>query len=601
MPYSVFSCLRQMNVIMVNTEFSCKFPIFSVELANINTISIKSTILVMIMPTQKIAFIILFVCFSTFVIQAVCAKPVDSETYWLMVDSSPDADANTLFKSLNKLLTEVGKVSQENIQRLNGDRATNDEIENVLIEISSKSNQINTLIFLFHGEVSKQQGVNAMYISTQSEDTIQDAVLNQWLKGTGIGRILVIIDGYAYDERLTVYYANRVTLGTSALNVINPAETTEPAGKNSFLQALIDTLSTETIDTDDNRHISIIEIYQYLQNEKTFENAIFAPTGDVEETVMKLSPAIKVTSFPEGAQITLNDKENGETPKLFTKDLKEGSYTVSIKKAGYLSPEPKTADLKLTQGEAINFISVLKPISVYGTVIGSLDVPVSGTKISIDGTNYIETVGEDGKYSFQNWNATAMLTPGTDYTLYAKQGDFYHGSVSFTFDGYEAIEQPIELIKKTWFEIAELEFRRDAHQKAIEAFQNGIETTTDFPQLSEGLTVLLYTSFADAIDKGQVQDINYIVVTAKLAEVYQQPETAKKYWKQVVLKAEKGSPSAKLAGQRLWQMNPWRNVVNIGIACLLVIVIASGVWTFFRYRKLVHTEIQTETEIETDA
>lgn len=548
------------------------------------------------MPPQKIVLYLLFICILVLKVWDVSAEPVDSETYWLMVDTSSGADANTLFKSLNKLLIERGKVSKENIQRLNGDRATREEIENALIDIANRSDKINSLIFLYHGEVSKQPRANAMHISTQSEDTIQDAVLNQWLKATGIGRILVIIDGYAFDERLTVYYANRETFGTSALNVIHPAETTEPAGKNSFLQALIDTLSTETIDADDNRHISIIEIYQHLQNEKTFENAIIAPTGNVEETVMKLSPAIKVTSFPEGAEITLNEKENGVTSKLFTKDLEKGSYTVSIKKAGYLNPEPKTAELKLTQGEVINFISVLKPISVYGTVTGSSAVPVSGTKVSIDGTNYVETVGEDGKFSFQNWNATAMLTPGTDYTLYAKQGDFYHGSATFTFDGYEAIEQSIELIKKTWFEIAELEFSRDAHQKAIEAFQNGIETTTDFPQMSEELTVLLFSSFADAIDSGQIQDINYIVVTAKLAEAYQQPETAKKYWKQVVLKAEKGSPAAKLAGQRLWQMNPWRIVINIGVGCVLIIVIASGVWTFFRYRKLVHTETETETD-----
>ena len=557
------------------------------------------------MPTQKIVIFILFICILVSMVWDVSAEPVDSETYWLMVDTSPDADANTLFKSLDKLIKEKGKVSKQNIQHLKNDNATRYEIEDTFNQISNKSDKINTLIFLFHGVVSKQPRGNAMHLSTQSEDTIQDAVLNQWLKGTGIDRLLVIIDGYAYDERLTVYYANRVTLGTAALNVIQPAETTEPAGKNSFLKALIDTFSTETIDADDNRHISIIEIYQHLQNEYSFENAILAPTGDVEETVMKLSPAIKVTSFPEGAQITLNDKDNGKTPKLFTEDLKQGTYSVSVKKAGYLSPEPKTEELKLIQGEVINFISVLKPISVYGTVTGSLDVPVSGTKISIDGTDYIETVGEDGRYSFQNWNATAMLTPGTDYTLYAKQGDFYHGSASFTFDGYEAIEQQVELIKKTWFEIAEFEYNRDAHQKAIEAFQNGIETTTDFPQMSKELTVLLYTSFAAAIDEandnGQVQDINYIVVTAKLAEAYQQPETAKKYWKQVVLRAEKGSPAAKLAGQRLWQMNPWRIVINIGVGCLLTIVVVSGIWTFFRYRKLVHTETETETETETDA
>ena len=549
---------------------------------------------------QKSITILLFVFFIVLSAWDVYANPVDSETYWLMVDTSPDNEAKSLFKDLNKLLTGKGKVSKENIRHLETDTATRDNIENAINDTVNIVIKIETLVFLYHGEVSKKPRANAMHIATLSDETIQDSELNQWLKDTGINRIIAIIDGYAYDERLTVYYANRVTLGTAALNVIHPAETTNRTGKNSVLQALINTLSTETIDVDDNRHISIIEIYQYLQNEYSFENAIFAPTGSVEETVMKLSPAIKVTSFPEGAQILLNSKENGITPKLFTNDLQQGTYTVSMKKAGYLSQEEKTAELKFIQGEVVNFITVLKPISVYGTVTGPPDIPVAKTIVSIDGTDYVETVEEDGKFSFQDWKVSAMLTPGTDYTLYAKQGDFYHGSATFTYDGYEAIEKPIELIKKTWFEIAELEFSRDDHQKAIEAFQNGIGNTNVFPQMSKELTALLFSSFADVIDRGVVKDINYIVVTAKLAEAYQQPEAAKKYWKQVVLNAKKGTASAKLAGQRLWQMNPWRMVVNIGIGCLLIIIIASGIWTFIRFRKLVQTEAETEAETEAD-
>lgn len=546
--------------------------------------------------TQKHLIIFLFIIITLSGVPSVSAEPIDSETYWLMVDTSSNAEANALFKTLNKLLTDKGKVSKQNIKQIEAGNATKDGIENSIAETANISNMIETIIFLYHGEVSRIPRRNAMHLSTQSEETIQDSELNQWLKATGINRILVIVDGYAYDERLTVYYANRVTLGNAALNVIHPADTTDRIGDKSLLQAFINALSTETIDVDDNRQISILEIYQQLQNENTFESAIFAPTGDVEETVMKLSPAINVTSFPEGAEILLNGKDNGVTPKLFTDDLQKGIYTVSIKKAGYIGPEEKTAELKYTQGEVINFISVLKPISVFGTVTGPPNIPVSETKVSINGTNYMEIVGEDGQFLFHDWTSSALLTPGTDYTLIARQGDFYHGSATFTFDGYAAIEQPIELIKKTWFEITEMEFSRNAHQKAIEAFQNGIETTIDFPQMSAELTSLLLSSFADAIDREQIQDINYIVVTAKLAEAYQQPEVAKKYWKQVILKAQKGSQAAKLAGQRLWQMNPWRIVVNIGVGCLLIIIIASGIWTFFRYRKLV----QTETEAETD-
>ena len=541
------------------------------------------------MPLHQTSKIILLVFF--FLIGTVFAEPVDSGTYWFMVDTTPDADARALFKTLGKLLSEEGKVSQEHIQSLAGDQATKDEIQTFLDNIGNTRREIETLIFLYHGEVSKPRSGNAMHFSTQSEEMIQDSVLNQWLQGTGVDRLLVIVDGYAYDESLTIYYANRETLGTAALNVI---QSSEAIGKNAFLKALIDALSEEKIDTDDNRHISIIEIYQHLQTDAAFERAIFAPTGDVEETVMKISPAIKVTTFPVGAQILLNEKESGLTPKLFTDNLQLGTYTVSVRKAGYNSPEAKTAELKLTQGEVVNFAWSLKPISVFGNVSGTSDVSVVGAQVSIDGTEYVAPVGEDGTYTFQDWATSNLLTPGTDYTLYAKKGDLYHGSATFTFGGYTAIEQPIQLVKKTWFEIAELEFSRNDHQKAVTAFENGIKLTTDFPPMSEDLTVLLFTTFADAIDRSAVQDVNYFVATAKLAEAYQQPELVKKYWKLVKMKAEKGSSDAKLAGQRLWQLNPWRNIVNIGIVCLLVFIIASGIWTFYRYQKSKQTETEAD-------
>ncbi|MCY4403335.1 MAG: PEGA domain-containing protein [Candidatus Poribacteria bacterium] len=546
------------------------------------------------MSAQKIVAIILVVCLSSSAFWQVSAEPIDAGTYWLMVDATPDAEVNAHFKTLSNLLIEKGKVNKDNIRTIQGSETTKDGIENALIDTENRSGKIETIIFLYHGEVSMPPRENAMHLSTQSDETIKDSILNQWFSNTGIGRILVIIDGYAYEESLTVYYANRDILGTAALNVIHPAETTEATGKNSFLHVLIDVLSTETIDSDDNRHISVIEIYQQIQTDNPFENAIFAPTGEVDQTVMKLSPAINVTSFPEEAEILLNEEANGLTPKLFTENLQQGTYTVSVRKVGYNSPEPKTAELKLTQGEVINFGWALKPISVFGSVTGPTDMSVVGTEVSLDGTEYVEIVGEDGGYSFQDWKASEMLSPGTAYTLYAKLGDFYHGSATFTFDGYMGIEQPIKLVKKTWFEIAELEFSRSDHQKAVEAFQNGIEDTTDFPEMSAELTVLLLSTFANAIDRGEINDVNYMVVTAKLAEVYQQPDVAKKYWSLVKLNAQKGTPEAKLAGQRLWQMNRWRHIINIGIVCLSILIIASGIWTFFRYRK----SKQTETEID---
>ena len=63
---------------------------------------------------------------------------------------------------------------------------------------------------------------------------------------------------------------------------------------------------------------------------------------------------------------------------------------------------------------------------------------------------------------------------------------------------------------------------------------------------------MLLSAFSDAIDSGKITSIKYIVVTAKLAEAYQRPELAKKYWTQVKLKAAKGTSAAELARKRLW-------------------------------------------------
>lgn len=542
------------------------------------------------MLTQHIKITIILL--NTFIIflSTATAELIDPSTYWLMVDTSQDERATTRLDKLSKLLVDVGKVPKYKIQYIKGEDASSDGIRNTLSDIADNPATIETVVFLYHGDVSKPLGSTAMLLTTFSDEMVQDAELNRWLKQTNKNRILVIVDGYAVDENMGIYYGNRETLGSGALNVIHPVDSIQTTGKNSFIQVLIDTLSNEKTDADENRQISIIEIYQQLQENNTFQQSILAPTGDVEATILKLSPAIRVASFPEGATISLNEIETGETPKLITTDIKKGTYNVSIKKVGYTIPEPKTAELKFTQGEVVNLAWVLKPISVIGTVTGPKDESVVGTKVTIPETDYETVVGDDGTYSFGEWGTTGLLTPDKEYTLYAKQGDFLFGSTTFKFEGYDTIEQPITLTKKSWFEIAEFEFGRKEDQKAVNAFQNGIEETIDFPPMSSELTVMLLSSFSDAIDNGKITNIKYIVVTAKLAEAYQRPELAKKYWTQVKLKAAKGTSAAELARKRLWQMSPWRNIVTIGVVVILIVAVASGIWTFFRYRKLKQTE-----------
>ncbi|MDE0683228.1 MAG: PEGA domain-containing protein [Candidatus Poribacteria bacterium] len=534
------------------------------------------------MPKVNTVFTPIFISIVLASIVAVPVFSIDSGTYWLLVDAMPDAIAHERMNSLTELLTTRGKVPSEQIYRVEGDSTTSDEIYALLQEIGRQTQPQDTLIFLYHGMVSKPNAHTMQLSIQEDEDGIQDSTLNGWFRESNRERTVVIVDGYTEETNLSAYYGNRETLGTAALNVI---QSVEKAENTSLLQKLYDALATDTTDLDDNRQLSVFETYDLLRTHSEFLDGILAPTGNVEAALLKLSPALKVTSLPDGAQIFINAAAVGNTPKLITENLQQGTSTVSVKKVGYITPPSKTAELQLVLGESVHIGWVLDPIAVHGSVKGVASASAADTLVWINRTVYQQTVAADGIFRFDAWKDSDPLTIGETYALYAKQGNQNYGSATFTFDGYSDIDQSIQLIKRSWFEIAQIEFDRGNHQGAVTAFQNGIERTTDFPQMSADLTVLLLSSFADALEKQDVQDVAYLVVTAKLAEQLDQTALAKKYWEEVKTKAQKGTPAAELASQRLWQFNRGRYLLNIGLIVLLVVLLASGAWTFYRYRK----------------
>lgn len=528
-------------------------------------------------------FAAIFICIALVIAISVPAFSVDSGVHWLIVDATPDARAHELLNSLTELLTTRGQVPSEQIHRLEGDVVTTQEIYASLQEVGQQVQPDGTLIFLYHGKVVKHRRPNAMHLLIPGDtQTIQDATLNQWFRESFSGRTIVVLDGYSDDADLNTYYANREILGSAALNVIQLAPQADPT---RVLRVLSDALAADTTDTDENRQISIIETFELFRTDEELPNGVLAPTGDVEAALLKLSPAIKVETFPDGAQISINDVDVGTTPALVTENLQQGTSTVSVKKSGYHIPLPKTAELQLVLGESVRMGWVLQPIAIRGTVVGVESQPVTGTIVWIGGTTHQQTLEADGAYRFDDWKDSGVLTLGETYTLHAKQGDLSYEALTFTFDGYTDIEHTIQLVKRTWFEIAQIAFDQNDHQGAIIAFQNGIEQTTDFPQMSPELTVLLLSSFADALDKQDVHDVNTLVVTAKLAEQHGQPDLAKRYWQELKAKARKGTPAAELASQRLWELNRARYLFNIGLVVVVVILIASGAWTYYRYRK----------------
>ena len=539
------------------------------------------------MLKQKIIFIPICIGVVLTTLISIPALSADSGTHWLIVDATPDARAHELVNSLTELLTTRGKVPSEQIHHLEGSNVTTEEIYAMIQEVGRQTAVQDTLIFLYHGMVTKPRGMNAMHLLTPgAEQGIQDGTLNDWFRESQRKHTIVIVDGYTEDTNLNAYYANREILGTAALNAI---QSTEIANPTAFLQQFHNTLTVDTTDTNENRQLSIIESYELLRTHPDFIDGILAPTGDVETAMLKLSPGLKITTLPEGADIMINDVTVGSTPKLITENLQQGISTVTVKKAGYLIPPAKTAEFRLELGESHHIGWALQPIAIHGTVIGVAgDSPVDAV-VWIEGTAYQQVVTADGHYRFDEWKEPNLLTLGETYTVYVKQAPLNYGSATFTFDGYTDIAQPLQLVERTWFEVAQIEFDRQNHQGAVTAFQNGIERTSDFPQMSPDFTVLLLSSFAEAVEKQDVQDVTYLVVTAKLAEQHGQPGLAKKYWEEVKTKAKKGSPAAKLASQRLWQFNRGRYLLNIGLIVLLVLLLASGTWTFFRYRKSKQT------------
>ncbi len=539
------------------------------------------------MPKRNRVSVSIFICIVFIFFLSIPVFSVDSGTYWMLVDATLDAQARNGLNALTELLTTRGKVPSAQIYLVEGENATGVEIRAQLQEIGRQAEAEDTLIFLYHGLVTKPRGTASMHLLPQGDiDVIEDSTFNGWLRETGIEHTVIIVDAYTEDTNLSTYFGNREILGTAALNVI---QSVAKAERTTLLKKLNDVLAVDTTDLDDNRRLSISEVYDLLREAPEFLDGILAPTGNVEVPLLKLSPALKITTLPEGAQVSINDVEVGRTPKLITENLQQGTSKVSVKKAGYVMPPAKPAELTLALGESVHIGWVLKPIAIHGTLKGVDGASPADAVVWIDGTTHHRTVEADGIFRFDAWKEPDLLMIGETYTLYAKQGSLNYGSSTFTFDGYSDISQSLQLVKKTWFEVSQIEFDRKNHQGAVTAFQNGIEETTDFPEMSTDLTVLLLSSFADVLERQDVQDVSYLVVTAKLAEQLNQINLAKKYWQEVKTKAEKGTPAAKLAGQRLWQLDRSRYLLNIGLIMLLVVLLVSGAWTFYRYRKVRRT------------
>ena len=569
------------------------------EKASLDFSKRDTRIMVQIMK-QILVFIVLSTEFLLTAVSPTEAELVDTTAWWLIVSPNADGRSGVNLESLVSLLKDRGKVPSTQVRRLDGAECTRDGIKIALDKLARGMEQDDRLIFYFRGEVRKTS--RSLYFLTHGATSdnlaraLEDRQLNRWFRKSVHGQAIVILEGYT-DENVYTYYASgRETLASAALVQIQPAAT---RFESPFIERLLPALQDDAADFDENRQVSIAELQRYISNNTSQPIAgILVPTGNIDAITLKLSPMLQVVTVPDSALVFLNGEEIGQTPQRIFDKLEPGKYEVVARKPGYLIPPSRTVPVDFVQGESIHLSWELESIVVSGSVKAPDGVSSEGAIVWVAGTEYDENrlrAEENGQYSFsanianfvfgRGRSDREVLAPGETYSLRAENGVFYHAEATFTLAPHESLQQDLLLVKKTWFEVAQMRFDRKELETAIAAFQKGIEETTEFPAMSPEFTRMLFDSFSEALTTMDVRNIAYPVTTAKLADLLDLREDAKLYWTQVKLRAAKGSPEHKLAVRRLRKLSFGRYLVNIGVLVILIVVLVSGGYLFQKQRR----------------
>lgn len=537
------------------------------------------------MMKHPLLLIVIITGYVSIAVLPIYSQSTDSSSHWLLADANPDGRSQADFAAFADLLKVRGKVPSDQIHHIEGDECTQGGLHKAIRNLVAGMKYGERLIFFYRGEVTKPRRTNSIYLLTHGADStklaaaVQDIQLNRWFRETGVKHVTVLFDGYTNDPNIYAYLANRELLGAAALISIKSSKKDEDA----LLRTVLSALNTDESDLDDNRKITIGELHEYLVTETPPQESIVVPTGNVETPVLKLPAMLKINTTPEGASVSVNGQDIGVTPHRMIDNLKRGNYEIRVNKQGYLIPPTRSTEVGMSQGEAVEVSWVLNPITVYGEITPPKGKVLEQIAVWIEDTSYRQTIGMDGKYRFGDWNADDLLLVGSTYALKAEAAEIYYAETSFIFQGHDAIERNLTLAEKTWFEVAQERFNRQDNEGAIAAFQNGIEISSEFPPLSPELTVLLFNSFSAAVDSMDIENIAYLVATARLSDRFGDKESSKRYWNRVRSQASKGTAEYDLASKRLRELDFTKYIINWALIVLLVVVLISGGYTARRY------------------
>ena len=225
----------------------------------------------------------------------------------------------------------------------------------------------------------------------------------------------------------------------------------------------------------------------------------------------------------------------------------------------------------------------LNPIRVYGTALDADKKVVSSVEVQIAGTGYQQTLDNGGKFSFDNWQAYGLLELGKTYDLVAQSDDgMYVGRNSFTFSGTEDISLSISLTQTNLIKLAEQRLRDGDSAGARAIFELKLQSLGEKGSLFErgdDITPELALNFLTYLE-GKIQtqpdNLQWLVVAARLADLTGDVSTAKRHWKAVKANAPKESREYNQAVARLKELAPsrlkWLKSPDFRLIILLVAV-----------------------------
>jgi len=517
--------------------------------------------------------------------------PQDETGWALLIAVSDYTDENisdlvlkdNMLNRLKAALVNVGGYNPKHIETLSDGQNNRAAVQSTLSDLSVKIVNSDTFLLYFRGHIKKHPRGNAIFFLPRDakknvfESYIKDSQLNDWLDNIKVRSKIVIIDCYTDDEFIDAYRVNRETLGTAAIFSVQPvADVTAPV---TFSQMLLQSLTwkrpQDNEDTDENRIVSVGEVYEYIYN--NFAGiGVLAATDDMNTGIIKLPSMLQIKTEPPGASVFINEKESGTTPIRIIDGLKKGTYKIKVNLPLYLIPEERSVQIQELRGESGNVLIQLTPIKVYGRIVDQQGDVIEDTFVSIDGTQYAQKADNDGNYSFENWQRHGLLENGKSYTLKAESSKGPHyGEADFIFAGNEHIQHNIILIKRTWFDIAQAHFDTGDYQKAAEAFHLGVDKSTTIPDISPEFADILFGYFTKLVEL-QPQKLNYLKATAKLSDKLNLRDESKIYWQGVKEQSTVGSPEYTQAKQRLKELNFMRLPIIIAIGVVIILVVFSA-------------------------